>query len=74
MFLLPDIPGGEEELLPGLVHVDDVDSVGAALVDVLHHGRLGVFGPDVRHGGQHLGDVSLLTGFIWTIIVVIDYK
>ena len=54
------VPGGEEELLPGLVHVDDVDSVGAALVDVLLHGRLGVLGPDVRHGRQHLGDVGFL--------------
>ena len=59
---VPDIPGGEEELLPGLVHVDDVDSVLATLVDVLHHGRLRVFGPDVRHGRQHLGDVGFLRG------------
>ena len=62
-------PGGEEELLPGLVHVDDVDAVGAALVDVLHHGGLRVFGPDVRHGSQHLGDVGLLRGFDMTIVI-----
>ena len=44
------------------MHVDDVDSVLATLVDVLHHGRLRVFGPDVRHGRQHLGDVGFLQG------------
>ena len=42
------------------MHVDDVDSVGAALVDVLLHGGLGVLGPDVRHCRQHLGDVGFL--------------
>ena len=51
------------------MHVDDVDAVGAALVDVLHHGGLRVFGPDVRHGGQHLGDVGLLRGFDMTIVI-----
>ena len=55
-----DGPGCEQQLLPRLVHVDDVDAVVAALVDVLHHGRLRVFGPDVSHGSQHLGDVGLL--------------
>ena len=51
------------------MHVDDVDAVGAALVDVLHHGRLGVFGPDVRHGRQHLGDVGLLQDFVGLIVI-----
>ena len=51
------------------MHVDDVDAVGAALVDVLHHGGLRVFGPDVRHGGQHLGDVGLLRGFVRQFII-----
>ena len=55
-----DGPGGQEHLLPRLLDVDDVDAVGATLEDVLLHRRLGVLGPDVGRGRQHLGDVGLL--------------
>ena len=55
-----DRPGGEHHLLPGLLQVDDVDPVGLLLEDVLLHRGLAVVRPDVRGGGEHLGDVILL--------------
>ena len=55
-----DGPGGEHHLLPGLLQVDDVDAVGLLLEDVLLHCGLAVVRPDVRGGGEHLGDVILL--------------
>ena len=53
-------PGGQDQLLPGLLQVDDVDAVGLLLEDVLLHRGLAVVGPDVGGGSQHLGDVILL--------------
>ena len=57
-----DGPGGEHQLLPGLLQVDDVDAVGLLLEDVLLHRGLAVVGADVRGGGEHLSDVILLQG------------
>ena len=55
-----DSAGSQEDLLPGLLQVDDVDPVVLLLEDVLLHGRLAVVRPNVDSGGQHLGDVILL--------------
>ena len=52
--------GSQQDLLPGLLQVDDVDPVVLLLEDVLLHGRLAVVRPNVNSGGQHLGDVILL--------------
>ena len=55
-----DGAGSEQDLLPGLLQVDDVDPVVLLLEDVLLHRGLAVVRPDVDGGGQHLGDVILL--------------
>merc|ERR1719192_2918683 len=54
-----DSAGSQQDLLPGLLQVDDVDPVVLLLEDVLLHGRLAVVRPNVDSGGQHLGDVIL---------------
>merc|ERR1719192_2823262 len=54
-----DSTGSQQDLLPGLLQVDDVDPVVLLLEDVLLHGRLAVVRPNVDSGGQHLGDVIL---------------
>ena len=55
-------PGSQDQLLPGLLQVDDVDAVSLLLEDVLLHRGLAVIRADVRGGSQHLGDVILLQG------------
>ena len=55
-----DSAGSQEDLLPGLLQVDDVDPVVLLLEDVLLHRGLAVVRPDVDGSGQHLGDVILL--------------
>merc|ERR1719312_382423 len=52
-------PGSQHQLLPGLLQVDDVDTIGLLLEDVLLHRGLGVVGPNVGGSGQHFGDVIL---------------
>merc|ERR1719192_1340896 len=54
-----DGPGSQEDLLPGLPQVDDVDPVVLLLEDVLLHRGLAVVRPNVDGSGQHLGDVIL---------------
>merc|ERR1719192_1831928 len=54
-----DGTGGEKDLLPGLLQVDDVDPVVLLLEDVLLHGLLAVVGANVGGCGQHLGDIIL---------------
>ena len=53
-------PGGKNQLLPGLLQVDDVDTIGLLLEDVLLHRGLAIVRPDVGGGSQHLGNVILL--------------
>ena len=53
-------PGSQDQLLPGLLQVDDVDAVGLLLEDVLLHRRLAVVRADVGGRSQHLGNVILL--------------
>ena len=53
-------PGSQDQLLPGLLQVDDVDAVGLLLEDVLLHRGLAVVRADVGGRSQHLGDVILL--------------
>ena len=55
-----DGTGSEQDLLPGLLQVDDVDTIGLLLEDVLLHRGLAVVRPDVGGGSQHLGNVILL--------------
>ena len=55
-----DGAGSEQDLLPGLLQVDDVDSIILLLEDVLLHGLLAVVGANMGGRGQHLGDVILL--------------
>ena len=55
-----DGTGSEQDLLPGLLQVDDVDPVVLLLEDVLLHGGLGVGRPEVGGGSQHLSDVIFL--------------
>ena len=55
-----DGTGGEKDLLPGLLQVDDVDPVVLLLEDVLLHGLLAVVRANVGGCGQHLGDIILL--------------
>ena len=55
-----DGSGNEHHLFPGLLQVDDVNSVITPLEDVGHHRGLRVLGADVDRSGQHLGDVALL--------------
>ena len=57
-----DGAGGEQDLLPGLLQVDDVDSIILLLEDVLLHGSLGVGRPEMGGGSQHLSDVIFLQG------------
>merc|ERR1719251_521100 len=52
-------PSSQDQLLPGLLQVDDVDAVGLLLEDVLLHGGLAVVRADVGGRSQHLGDVIL---------------
>jgi len=52
-----DGASSEQDLLPGLLQVDDVDSIILLLEDVLLHGSLGVGRPEVGGGSQHLSDV-----------------
>merc|ERR1719192_575863 len=54
-----DGTGGKQDLLPGLLQVDDVDPVVLLLEDVLLHGLLAVVGANVGGCGQHLGDIIL---------------
>ena len=53
-------PGSQDQLLPGLLQVDDVDAVSLLLEDVLLHRGLAVVRADVGGCSQHLGDVILL--------------
>ena len=55
-----DSPGSQDQFLPRLLQVDDVDAVGLLLEDVLLHRGLAVVGADVGGRSQHLGDVILL--------------
>ena len=55
-----DGAGSEQDLLPGLLQVDDVDTIILLLEDVLLHGGLGVGRPEVGGGSQHLSDVIFL--------------
>ena len=55
-----DGTGSQQDLLPGLLQVDDVDPIVLLLEDVLLHRGLAVVRPDVDGGSQHLGDVILL--------------
>ena len=57
-----DGAGSEQDLLPGLLQVDDVDSIILLLEDVLLHGSLGVGRPEMGGGSQHLSDVIFLQG------------
>merc|ERR1719373_435467 len=54
-----DGTGSEQDLLPGLLQVDDVDPVVLLLEDVLLHGLLAVVRANVGGCGQHLGDIIL---------------
>merc|ERR1719362_950854 len=54
-----DGAGSQQDLLPGLLQVDDVDPVILLLEDVLLHRGLAVVRPDMDGGRQHLGDVIL---------------
>ena len=53
-------PGSQDQLLPGLLQVDDVDAVGLLFEDVLLHRGLAVIRANVGGCSQHLGDVILL--------------
>ena len=55
-----DGASSEQDLLPGLLQVDDVNSIILLLEDVLLHGSLGVRRPEVGGGSQHLSDVIFL--------------
>ena len=55
-----DSPGSQDQFLPRLLQVDDVDAVGLLLEDVLLHRGLAVVRADVGGRSQHLGDVILL--------------
>ena len=55
-----DGTSSEQDLLPGLLQVDDVDPVVLLLEDVLLHGLLAVVRANVGGCGQHLGDIILL--------------
>ena len=57
-----DGAGGQQNLLPTLLQVDDVDSVILLLEYVLLHGGFGVTGSNVGGGSQHLCDVIFLNG------------
>merc|ERR1719400_2427124 len=52
-------PGSQDQLLPGLLQVDDVDAVGLLFEDVLLHRGLAVIRANVGGCSQHLGDVIL---------------
>merc|ERR1712020_595561 len=52
-------PASQEDLLPGLLEVDDVDPVILLLEDVLLHGLLAVVRANVGGCSQHLGDIIL---------------
>ena len=55
-----DGSGSQHHLFPGLLEIDNVDTIITGLEDVGHHGCLGVFRSDMDRSGQHLGDVALL--------------
>ena len=57
-----DSPGSQDQFLPRLLQVDDVDAVGLLLEDVLLHGGLTVVGADVGARRKHLRHVVLLEG------------
>ena len=48
--------GSEDDLLPGLANVEEVDTVSTTLVDVRSHLLVGVLGADVSLGGEEEGD------------------
>lgn len=52
-------PGGEDELLPGLAEVEEMNTVSSTLIYIVFHGLLAVLGSYVDLGGEHLGDVVL---------------
>merc|ERR1719445_1314713 len=52
-------PGSQHKLLPGLLQIDDVDTIGLLLEAVLLHRGLGVVGPNVSGSGQHFSNVIL---------------
>ena len=54
-----DDSGGEHQLLPGLAQVDDVDTIGSSLPDVLSHLEVRVGGTNVDLGGEELLDILL---------------
>merc|ERR1719445_117379 len=57
-----DSTGSENQLLPGLLEINNVDTAGLLLEDVLLHGSLAVVGANVGGGSQHLSDVILGNG------------
>ena len=59
-----DGAGSEQDLLPCLLQVDDVNSIILLLEDVLLHSSLGVGRPEMGGGSQHLSDVIFLQGCI----------
>ena len=51
----PGQPKSEDELLPGLANVDDIDTVSSGLPEVRFHVNLQVLGSKVRlRGEEHL--------------------
>eukprot|EP01084_Bolivina_argentea_P215638 366140_1 len=51
--------GGEDQLLPGHVEVEDVDAILGAAEDVVLHRVAAVLGAEVHVGGKHLLHVAL---------------
>lgn len=66
--------GSQQDLLPGLLQVDDVDTIVLLLEDVLLHGGLAVVRPNVGGGGQHLGDVILLQSREKLLIFTVNHS
>merc|ERR1719320_971810 len=56
------LKGSENQLFPGLLEINNVDTAGLLLEDVLLHGSLAVVGANVGGGSQHLSDVILGNG------------
>ena len=52
--------GSQHKFFPSFFQVDDMNTIGTSLENVLHHLDFGVFRSKVGCSSQHLGDVSLL--------------
>jgi len=62
MFDGSDDASSQQQLLPGAAQVDDVDSIRAALEDVLLHLVVDILRAEMGRGGQELGHIRILEG------------